>query len=144
MTGERKLDRRREDPDPDVGIVGGRREDENGLGEVRLAGDRLHVDLAQVAAVREDGDRVAGQRLVGEDVGDDVAKAAHGSRLPVGPCLTGSPGACYVGATAGGPVSAAGRSTVRIGPVNQCRAERSHQMPTSRIVLPTSTGAYWM
>ena len=84
MTGEGQLDRRGEDPDPDVGIVGGRREDENGLGEVRLAGNRLHVDLAQVAAIREDGDRVAGQRLVGEDVGDDVAKAAHGSRLPVG------------------------------------------------------------
>src|SRR5262249_12694103 len=49
----------------------------------------------------------------------------------------------YAGAASGGPASA-GRSTVRIGPLNQCLADTIPQIPTARMTAPTSTGAYWM
>ena len=77
MPRERQLERRREDADPHVGVGRRRRQHEDGLGEVHLARERLHVLARQVARVREDGELVAGQRRVGEDVGDDVAEAAH-------------------------------------------------------------------
>ena len=58
MAGERQLDRRGEDPDPDVGVVARRRQHEHRLGEVHLAGERLHRRVVEVAPVREDGELV--------------------------------------------------------------------------------------
>ena len=40
------------------------------------------VLLGQLARVREDGELVPGERPVGEDVGDDVAKGRHAPTLP--------------------------------------------------------------
>ena len=70
MAGERQLERRREDPDAHVGVSDGRRQDEDGLGEVHLARQRLHRQRVEIAGVGEDGELVAGERDVGEDVGD--------------------------------------------------------------------------
>ena len=80
MPGERHLDHRREDANPSVpfafGLV-----DEDGLGQVHLARDQLEFLLGDLARVCEDGDLVAVQLRVGEDVGDDVAKASHAAIL---------------------------------------------------------------
>src|SRR5581483_7484618 len=65
MTGERQLDRRREDADAISGF------DVHRLAEPDLARQRLHEVLGH-GAVDEDGELVAGERCVGEDVGDDV------------------------------------------------------------------------
>ena len=43
------------------------------------------VTGVEIARIREDGELVAGERDVGEDVGDHVAKAAHRQKLPA-PC----------------------------------------------------------
>ena len=75
--GERQLARGREDPDPDVGVLRLRREHEHRLGEVHLLRERLHRQRVEIARVGEDGELVARERRVGEDVGDDVAEAAH-------------------------------------------------------------------
>ena len=50
-----------------IGVV--RRQDEDGLGEVELAGDLLHRPVRQGRGVREHGELVPGERTVGEDVG---------------------------------------------------------------------------
>ena len=80
VTGERHLDRRREDPDPRVPVAL-RLVDEHGLGEVHLLRDRLQLVVGNLARVREDGDLVALQRRVREDVCDDVAEARHALTL---------------------------------------------------------------
>ena len=80
VPGERHLDRRREDPDPRVPVAL-RLVDEHGLGEVHLPRDRLQLVLGDLARVREDGDLVALQRRVREDVCDDVAEARHALTL---------------------------------------------------------------
>ncbi len=54
-----------------------RRQHEDGLGEAELERQRLHRQLVEVARVGEDGELVAGERRVREDVGDDVAERAH-------------------------------------------------------------------
>ena len=78
MPRERQLGRRREDADPRVTVRLGRQH-EDGLREVHLARERLHRLVVDVARIREDGELVAGQRRVGEDVGDDVAQCQrHG------------------------------------------------------------------
>jgi hypothetical protein len=76
MTGERKLRHRREDPHLDVPVAL-RRVDEGRLGEVRLAGEPLELPLGNLPGVREDGELVSGERLVGEHVADDVAEGGH-------------------------------------------------------------------
>jgi hypothetical protein len=43
--------------------------------------ERLQLLFGELARVREDGEAVAGERRVGEDVGDDVAKARHPGSL---------------------------------------------------------------
>jgi hypothetical protein len=55
--------------------------DEDGLRVVHLARDRLQPVLGNLARVGEDGDLVALERRVREDIGDDVAEAAHGSSV---------------------------------------------------------------
>ena len=42
----------------------------------------LHRLLAEPARIREDGELVALERRVGEDVDDDVALRQHGRTLP--------------------------------------------------------------
>ena len=86
VTGERHLDRRREDPDPRVPVALGL-VDEHGLGEVHLPRDRLQLVLGNLACVREHGHLVALQRGVREDVGDDVAKAAQRDVLGEHPAM---------------------------------------------------------
>ena len=61
MPGERQLERRREDPDPRVPVAR-RRIDEDRLGEVDLARERLQLLLGNLARVGEDGELVAGER----------------------------------------------------------------------------------
>jgi hypothetical protein len=73
MAGERHLIGRAEDPQ--ARLVAGlrRRLHENGLGEVELAGDGEHARVAQSVAVEDDGELVAGERLLREDVENGVA-----------------------------------------------------------------------
>ena len=81
MPGERQLERRREDPDPDVPF-GRRRVDEDRLAELHLARERLQLLLGDLARVGEDGDLVPRERDVGEDVGNDVAEGRHAPSEP--------------------------------------------------------------
>ena len=81
MAREGKLGSGREDPDPNVGVLSLRRQDEDRLGEVHLARELLHRHRVEVARVREHGELVARQRHIGEDVADDVAERRHYGRL---------------------------------------------------------------
>ena len=84
MPGERDLDRRREDAHARVPAVLGRI-DEHRLGVVHLPRERLQRVLGQVARVGEDGELVALERRVREDVADDVAEPGHAGNLLPGP-----------------------------------------------------------
>ena len=75
MAGERELAERGEDPDPGVSPLL-RRQDEDRLGEVHLAGERLHPLRVEPAPVGEDRELVALQRRFGEDVEEDVGQRA--------------------------------------------------------------------
>ena len=75
MAGERELAERGEDPDPRVSALL-RRQDEDRLGEVHLAGERLHPLRVEPPPVGEDGELVALQRRFGEDVEEDVGRRA--------------------------------------------------------------------
>ena len=77
MTCERDLDRRGEDPDPRVPVafLG---QHEHRFRVVHLSRQRLEELFRDVARVGEDGDLVALERLVREDVGDHVAELGHG------------------------------------------------------------------
>ena len=72
VAGEWQLHRGREDPHPIVGPSGsplGRRlNDERRLGQHHLAGDGLHLRVGHAVRVGENGERVAVQRPIGEDV----------------------------------------------------------------------------
>ena len=74
MPGERQLGRRREDPDPDVGVVGAGGRHEHRLRERHLLRERLHRRVVEIARVGEHRELVPLERRVGEDVGDDVAE----------------------------------------------------------------------
>ena len=88
MPGEGELVARREDADPH-GAALARRQHEDGLGEAELERQRLHRHLVEVASVGEDGELVARERPVGEDVGEHVAERAHiGESIP--PCASSS------------------------------------------------------
>jgi len=54
-----------------------RRQDEDRLGQVHLAREPLHRLVVDLAAVREDGELVAGQSNIGEDVGNDITQGRH-------------------------------------------------------------------
>jgi hypothetical protein len=62
---------RREGAQPPRRALAGRREHERGLGLVELLGDRAHQCVVEVTGVGDDGQRVAGQRRVGEDVNEE-------------------------------------------------------------------------
>jgi hypothetical protein len=68
MPGERQFARRGEDPD--AGHVGGvlRLEDEDCLGQIEFARDRLHATVIETFGVQHDRERIAGERGLGEDV----------------------------------------------------------------------------
>jgi hypothetical protein len=81
VTGERQLRGRREDPHEDVPVVL-RRIDERRLGDVQLLREALELMLGNPPRVGEDGELVARESLVREDVADDVAVAiGHFKRL---------------------------------------------------------------
>jgi hypothetical protein len=68
MTGERQLFPRREDTHV-CGVVGiGGCAEEDRLGEIELARDGLHLRVAEIVRVPDDGERIAGEARVGEDV----------------------------------------------------------------------------
>src|SRR6476659_2796825 len=90
MPRERQLERRGEDADPRVPVAG-RRVHEHGLGEVQLARERLQLVIGDRAGVGEDGELVARERDVGEDVCDDVAEVGHAATVPPGPVYPSSP-----------------------------------------------------
>ena len=68
VTRERQLRHGREDPQAIVGLGGAGPEDERRLGEVRPAGEALHLLGREAGAVQDDGDGVAAVGLAGEDV----------------------------------------------------------------------------
>ena len=81
MPREGKFGARGEDPDPDVAAVG-RREDEDGLGDVQLPRQALHLSRREGPAVDEHAELVALQGLGGEDVAHEV-RMQFGRSLPV-------------------------------------------------------------
>ena len=83
MPGERQLRLGCEDADANVAVSLGR-EHEDGLREVRLARQGLHPLVGEVARVREDGELVALERRVREDVHEDEAQARHEPTLASG------------------------------------------------------------
>jgi len=72
MAGHRQLFRGREDAHPHVGATLLRGQHERRLREVHLLGDRLHRVGRQPAAVEEDGELIAAEEMIGEDVEMDV------------------------------------------------------------------------
>src|SRR6185369_1494163 len=80
VAGEVKLRARREDTHPGAASGGFVWKDEGSLGEIELASDRLHLGGGQAPRVRQDGQRIAGERRRGEDV-DNVEEPAHRSPL---------------------------------------------------------------
>jgi hypothetical protein len=78
---ERHLDARCEDANPGV-TAALRREHEHALGQVHLAREQLHRLGVEAAGVGEHCQRVAGERLVGEDVAQHVLQHSHAGRLP--------------------------------------------------------------
>jgi hypothetical protein len=70
------------------GIVG--LEDEHGLRDVELAGDPLHLFVAQPLGIQEYGERIAAEDLVGEHVGR-VEAVAHDLASPWAPASCGGP-----------------------------------------------------
>ena len=78
MAGEGQLAAGREDAQAGAvpRFVG--RQHEDGLGQVELAGDRLHRRRVEPFGIEHHGERVAGERSVGEHVEGDEA-AGHGA-----------------------------------------------------------------
>jgi hypothetical protein len=90
MAGEGKLFLRGEDADTH-GVVARRccvrpgADDEGGFGEVGLAGKRLHLFRGEIAAIVEDGERVALEGAFGEDVEEGVVeRMGHEERVARG------------------------------------------------------------
>jgi len=87
VAGEGQLDGRGEDAQPVVRVRGGRRQHEGRLGQVELAGDRLHRRRVESFGIEHHGERVAGKRSGREHVEGDEA-AGHGASwrppLPAG------------------------------------------------------------
>ena len=71
MAGERQLGAGCEDPDANISALR-RREKEDGLGDIQLASEALHLRGAERSAVDEHAELVALQRFAREDVANDV------------------------------------------------------------------------
>src|SRR5262245_1496016 len=81
MTGEGKLEAGGEDPD--AGIAGRRRRiDEDRLGQVELAGDGLEEVDGKAPRIGEDGEGVAAEGTIGEDVTGHVTEGHRPRLLP--------------------------------------------------------------
>jgi len=81
VPGEGKFGNRGEDPHPDVAATG-RREDEDGLGDVHLPGQALHLGRSEGPAVDEHAELVSLERLGSEDIAHEVRMKLRRS-LPV-------------------------------------------------------------
>ena len=91
VAGEWQLGAGGEDPHaPGVRLIG-RRVDERRLRKVELACDVLQPVLGDAAGVGEDRERIAAERLIGEDVGGQVAEPWH-ARKCSGPGYRGVQG----------------------------------------------------
>ena len=91
MAGEFELLAHGEDAYVDAAFaldLGRAREDEGGLAEVGLAGDGLHLGGGEAASIGEDGEGVAFEGLLGEDV-DDGHSHRVGWRRWGGSCRCG-------------------------------------------------------
>src|SRR5688500_16005139 len=73
MPRKRQLPPRREDTDPRM-PPGNRRKDEHRLREIHLPGEQREKRLGHRARIGKDRELVPGERLVSEDVADDIAK----------------------------------------------------------------------
>ena len=56
-------------------------EDEDGLGQVELGGDRLHARVVEAFGVEDHGERIASQRRLGEHI-ERLKPARHQSPVP--------------------------------------------------------------
>jgi len=71
MSGEWELLLGSEDPDADAMLflnLGFAGKNEGGFGEVGLAGEGLHLVCGKAACISEDGELIAFERALGEDV----------------------------------------------------------------------------
>ena len=68
VAGERQFPLRRENPHPRAIDRISRLEDEHGLGQVELGGDRLHARVVEPFGVENHGERIASQRRLGEHI----------------------------------------------------------------------------
>jgi hypothetical protein len=76
MAGERQLALRGEDAGA-VGRLAGRWQHENGLRQVELAGQRMHLVTGEIFRAVDHGERVAREGAVGEHVDDLVRHGGH-------------------------------------------------------------------
>jgi hypothetical protein len=103
MAGERHLRLRREDADAGgVRRIGGRQH-EGRLGEIELGGDGLHLLGSRGLGHRDDGQRIAAELAVGEDI-DGLEGNFHG------PCRPGEAKHLIARATDGGAMDPSLRS----------------------------------
>jgi uncharacterized protein (TIRG00374 family) len=79
MPREGQLGARCEDPDPDVAAFG-RREEENGLGDVQFSRQLLHLSRTERPTVDEHAELVALERLGREDIAHEVRMKFRRSR----------------------------------------------------------------
>ena len=81
MAGERHLGSAIEDAHARgmAGIV--RRQDEGRLAQIELGGEGLHLGVREAVRIGEDGERIAAEASVGEDVDGDELKGFHGLGL---------------------------------------------------------------
>ena len=76
MAGERQFALRRENPHPRAVDRVSRLENEHGLGQVELGGDRLHARVVEAFGVKDHGKRIAGERRLGEHI-QRLKRARH-------------------------------------------------------------------
>src|SRR5690606_1975761 len=81
VAGKRQLHGGDEDADLRVGVGAAGGQNEGAFGEVELARERLQRVLLEPARVLEDGQGVAGQGPIGEDVTQVVAQRSHLDQL---------------------------------------------------------------
>jgi hypothetical protein len=81
MTGEWQFALRRKNPDP--GAIDGVPwvQDEHGLGQIKLGGDRLHLRVVEPIGVENDRKRIPSQRRLGEHI-ERLKPARHPSPVP--------------------------------------------------------------
>ena len=81
MAGERQFALGRKDPHPRGVDRVPRLEDEHGLGQVELGGDRLHAGVVESIGVEHDGEGIASERRLGEHI-ERLKPARHQDESP--------------------------------------------------------------